>query len=213
MFGQQQPTAVPNTNPNNDYAVPGSPTDGISSLSWSPDSRFLVSGSWDQSVRCYEVAMQQQLNVAQRAQTNFDGPVLCTDFSADGAVVFAGGCDQMARSWTLQTQQATVIGRHEAPISSIHCVRDFNLVITGGWDNTIQCSESVSFLFGPSSVSFSKLGSMARHSISFFEDFFIFFIFWWFRIFFGFIYFFFRGDLINFATQVGIRDHRRPQRH
>ena len=139
--------------------MPDSPSDGISSLSWSPDGRFVVATAWDNSVRCYEVAVQMsgtglqtggligqqatpnaQINAAQRAQTNLDGPVLCSAFSADGASVFAAGCDQTVRQWNLATNQATTVGKHDGPIKNVYCVKEANnMIITGSWDQTIKC--------------------------------------------------------------------------
>ena len=126
--------------PNGDYCVPNSPPDGISSLTFSPNNQFLVAGSWDNGVRCYEIQSNATaINATPRAQVNLDGPVLCSDFSADGATVFAGGCDGTARSWQLGQPTATVIGKHDAPIKSIHCVTELGVVVTGSWDKTIKC--------------------------------------------------------------------------
>ena len=47
-------------NPNNDFQVANPPGDGISSLSWSPTSNFLVATSWDCDVLCYEVGNNGQ---------------------------------------------------------------------------------------------------------------------------------------------------------
>lgn len=136
MLAQQGPT-----NANNDYAVPNSPPDGISSLSFSPSSQFLVASSWDNGVRCYEVGVNEMggmISSQPRAQINHDGPVLCTDFSSDSTTVFSGGCDGMAKMWTLG-REAQNVGKHDQPIRSIHWVPEIKLVVTGSWDKTIKC--------------------------------------------------------------------------
>ena len=38
-----------------DANVPQAGDDGISSLSWSPTANILISGSWDNNVRCWDV--------------------------------------------------------------------------------------------------------------------------------------------------------------
>ena len=43
-----------------DFNVPRAGDDGISSLSWSPTSNILISGSWDNNVRCWDVQGGQQ---------------------------------------------------------------------------------------------------------------------------------------------------------
>uniref|UniRef100_A0A7S3K4J4 Anaphase-promoting complex subunit 4 WD40 domain-containing protein n=1 Tax=Aureoumbra lagunensis TaxID=44058 RepID=A0A7S3K4J4_9STRA len=142
---QPQPQQVggQDPNPNKDVIAANLP-DSISSLTFSPNGQFICATSWDNGVRMFEVQVQEmgqqaQINATQRLQTNLGGPALCADFSADGMQVFASGCDQQLHMWNLQTQQTSVIGRHEAPIKSVHCVREFNLAVTGGWDNAIRC--------------------------------------------------------------------------
>lgn len=69
-------------NPNNDYTIPQTINDGIQDLAWSPTSNTLVSGSWDNCVRYWEVqASNGQFNAVPKAQITHDGPVLCTAFS------------------------------------------------------------------------------------------------------------------------------------
>eukprot|EP00619_Florenciella_sp_RCC1007_P017984 CAMPEP_0205946866 /NCGR_PEP_ID=MMETSP1325-20131115/69266_1 /ASSEMBLY_ACC=CAM_ASM_000708 /TAXON_ID=236786 /ORGANISM="Florenciella sp., Strain RCC1007" /LENGTH=428 /DNA_ID=CAMNT_0053317953 /DNA_START=202 /DNA_END=1488 /DNA_ORIENTATION=- len=122
-----------------DYKVPNSPADGISSLSLSVNS-LLVSTSFDNSVRCWQI--QKQMNQVQAnavAEVKADGPVLCSDFNHDGSVCFFGGADNQAKMWQLGQPTAQTIGRHEKPIKCIQYVQIQNnsLVITGGWDNTV----------------------------------------------------------------------------
>lgn len=48
--------AAGNWNPNNDHVVGNGPSDTISSLRWSPShDGMLLAGSWDTSVRVFEV--------------------------------------------------------------------------------------------------------------------------------------------------------------
>jgi len=69
-------------NPNNDYTIGEAINDGIQDLAWSPTGNVLVSGSWDNYVRCWEVQQQgNQFNAVAKAQISHEGPVLCTAFS------------------------------------------------------------------------------------------------------------------------------------
>lgn len=143
---------ITSSNPNGDFAVPNSPSDGISSLSFSSNNQFLVAGSWDKGVRCYEVAVAQsggggfgqqqqaQINAQLRAQISHDEPVLCTAFTADGATVLSGGCDCQVKSWQLGQAQGTAIGKHDAPVKAVFPVQLMMqpYVLTGSWDKTIR---------------------------------------------------------------------------
>jgi mRNA export factor len=78
-------------NPNGDFTIPQAINDGIQDLAWSPTSNTLVSGSWDNFVRCWEVQQQAgQVNAVPKAQIAHDGPVLCTAFSGVRASLSAG---------------------------------------------------------------------------------------------------------------------------
>lgn len=69
-----------NNNKTTDYALPQPPEDSVSGLEFSPISiqqNYLVSGSWDNKVSCWEV--QQMGNTFQsipKAQTSHNEPVL-----------------------------------------------------------------------------------------------------------------------------------------
>jgi len=125
-----------NHNPNKDYEVSQPPTDGISSLSFSPKANYLVGGSWDNQVRCWEV--QNNGTTTPKASISHDAPVLCTAWSGDGSKVFSGGCDNKAKCWSLQTGQAIQIAQHAAPIKSIFWVDDIQCLVTGSWDKTLK---------------------------------------------------------------------------
>lgn len=73
-FGQTaQPAGY--LNPNNDYTIGETINDGIQDLAWSPTSNVLVSGSWDNFVRCWEVQQQgTQFNAMAKAQIAPRGP-------------------------------------------------------------------------------------------------------------------------------------------
>ena len=53
-------------------------------------------------------------------------------------MVFSGGCDNKAKCFSLQTGQSTIIAEHSAPIKSIACVDEMNLILTGSWDKTLK---------------------------------------------------------------------------
>ncbi|KAH8043814.1 hypothetical protein JL720_17296 [Aureococcus anophagefferens] len=114
MFGQP---ALNASNPNNDTVVPNSPSDGVSSLTFSASSQFLVASSWASTVSCWETQVAEGMGSAQN--------------------VFVGLGDGTAQMWTLGQPQAQTFGKHDAPIRSIHFVAQLRL--HGSWDKTIKC--------------------------------------------------------------------------
>lgn len=110
------------SNPNNDFQVANPPSDGISSLSWSPTSNFLVATSWDCDVLCYEVQANGQ--AVPKASIKHDAPVLCSAWNADGSAVFSGGCDNQVKKWDLATNQPTQVAGHDAPIRHLAWIQE-----------------------------------------------------------------------------------------
>ena len=145
-WGQPAPALSPQ-NPNGDHVVQSPPSDGVSSLSFSPGSNMLAAGSWDNKVSVYELSnspMMDAPTAMPRAQTALDGPVMCTSFSADGQYVFAGGCDKTVRMWQLANAgaPAATIGQHDAPVKHVFAVSEMSLVASGGWDRTVRFWDS-----------------------------------------------------------------------
>jgi mRNA export factor len=126
---------TPNYNPNKDAEVAQPPADSISCLAWSTKANYLVAGSWDTSVRLWEI--QSNGMSLPKTMMNHEAPVLCCAWSGDGTRVFSGGCDNKARVWPLG-QQATVVGQHSAPIKAVSYLDETQMLVTGSWDRTLK---------------------------------------------------------------------------
>lgn len=101
-------TTVPN--PNNDMEVSNPPDDSISALAFSPAAlpqNFLVAGSWDNNVRCWEIDAQGKS--VPKSQQTMQGPVLDVCWQDDGQKVFMAGCDKTVKMWDLATNQSTQV--------------------------------------------------------------------------------------------------------
>mmetsp|Transcript_16791 Transcript_16791/g.23359 ORF Transcript_16791/g.23359 Transcript_16791/m.23359 type:complete len:329 (-) Transcript_16791:43-1029(-) len=123
-------------NPNKDIEVPSPPNDSISSLAFSPKGNFLVAGSWDNQVRCWEV--QGPNAIIPKASYNHEAPVLCATWSSDGTKVFSGSCDGKGKMWTAGNPQPVQIAQHSAGIKSCFWVDDVQCLVTGSWDKTLK---------------------------------------------------------------------------
>lgn len=78
-------------NPNKDIEVSSSPDDSIAGLAFSPPTlpqNFLISGSWDNQIRCWEIiGTTNAWQTIPKAQQSHAGPVLDVRFS-DVSFVF-----------------------------------------------------------------------------------------------------------------------------
>jgi mRNA export factor len=117
------------------------PDDSISCLKFSPESvpqTFLISTSWANDIRCWEVKENGQ--TFPKAIKNHEAPVLSAAWSQDGSKVFTASCDKTAKMWDLQADQHIQIAQHDAPIKTIHHIvrPNYQCVMTGSWDKTLK---------------------------------------------------------------------------
>ncbi|MGF7218657.1 WD40 repeat protein [Spirosoma lacussanchae] len=83
--------------------VPIGHTGSISSMAFSPTGHYAISGSYDKTIRLWEVATGRELH-------RFDGhtdDIPSVAFSPDGRYFFSGGSlkDNSIRQWSLTTGQ------------------------------------------------------------------------------------------------------------
>ncbi|CAG7836884.1 unnamed protein product [Allacma fusca] len=134
--------STPNTNPNKDFEVVNPPDDSISCLAFSPPTTpnvFLVAGSWDNNVRCWEVERTTGKTVAKSMQS-MQGPILDVCWIDDGTKIFMASCDKTVKLWDLASNQTMQVAQHDAPIKSCHWVKapNYSCVMTSSWDKTIK---------------------------------------------------------------------------
>jgi len=91
-------------------------------------------------VLCYEVTNNGQ--ALPKASTKHEAPVLCSAWSSDGASVFSGGCDNIAKKWDLATNQSTQIAQHDGAIRHMAWIEQVGLLVTGSWDRTLKYWDS-----------------------------------------------------------------------
>ncbi|KAG1715060.1 mRNA export factor [Nymphon striatum] len=140
-FGQATTAATGVHNPMKDFEVTNPPDDSVSCLSFSPATvpqNFLIAGSWDNNVRCWEV--QNTGQTIPKAQQSHQGPVLDVAWSDDGTKVFTASCDKTVKMWDLNSNQFVQIAQHDAPVRTVKWIKgpNYQCVMTGSWDKTIK---------------------------------------------------------------------------
>lgn len=132
------PTA---SNANKDYEIQNPSDDSISGLAFSPASvqtNFLVSGSWDNNVRCWEI--DNSGKAIPKAQQTMQGPILDVCWHDDGSKVFMASCDKQVKCWDLASNQAVQIAQHQAPVQACRWVKapNYTALMTCSWDRTLK---------------------------------------------------------------------------
>eukprot|EP01097_Dermamoeba_algensis_P007694 TRINITY_DN490_c0_g1_i1.p1 TRINITY_DN490_c0_g1~~TRINITY_DN490_c0_g1_i1.p1 ORF type:complete len:352 (-),score=56.20 TRINITY_DN490_c0_g1_i1:176-1231(-) len=130
-------------NATKDPEIASPATDSISCMAFSPKANYLVAGSWDSQLRCWEVTGNSNTNPPNvystaRGQISHDAPILSTCWSGDGTKVFTGGCDNKIKCWLPANNQIVPIGQHAAPVKHVFWLEELQCVCSGSWDKTVK---------------------------------------------------------------------------
>jgi WD40 repeat protein len=98
----------------------------VTSATFSPDGRFILTASEDGAARLYTRAG------ARVAVLRHGGPVTGAAFSPDGALIASAGSDDTARIWSLGRQVAVL--RHPAAVEDVAFAGRGRILITAGAD-------------------------------------------------------------------------------
>ncbi|VDP09526.1 unnamed protein product [Soboliphyme baturini] len=140
-LGLGMTTTTGTHNPMKDFEVLHPPDDSIQALKFSPPSipqNFLVSGSWDNSVRVWEV--KQDGKTETKAEQKMNGPVLEIDWADDGSKIFIACADRTVKIWDIASSQIITLGQHENAVKTCNWIKapTYSCLMTGSWDKTLK---------------------------------------------------------------------------
>lgn len=128
---------------NRELVVRFSPHGAVAAADISPDGKLLVTGSWDQSAKIWDI----QTGGALRKLDGFhQGYVNSVQFSPDGQTILTGSDDATARLWDVATGEprATVLVGHSARVRQARFNIDGSQVLTAASDKTARIWDSQS---------------------------------------------------------------------
>ena len=131
-----------------DRLLPEAPTDGISSVSFSPVSAdLLLASSWDTWVRIYDTSDRGVAPAPAPSSPAPPAPVVakigCEAPQLDaawcgGGAAAAGGLDKAVRLFDVETSRVRVLGAHGAAVRCVGWAAELGCVVSGGWDSTAR---------------------------------------------------------------------------
>jgi WD40 repeat protein/actin-like ATPase involved in cell morphogenesis len=153
ILDRQGPGSEPASRPENfalAHTLSGH-SDEVRSVAFSPDGRFLASGSSDFTVKGWNVRTGQSAGTL----SGHMGRVNSVAFSSDGQLLASGGFDKTIRVWKLPNGEPFHTLNHSAWVFSIAMGRDGNILASGGADKEIklwnlETGESIRTLAGHS---------------------------------------------------------------
>ncbi len=108
---------------------------GVNCVVFSPDGRWVVSGSRDGDVYAWKVD-----SGFPTAWIKHEGAVLAAAFSPDGSLVVTGGDDGTARVWEVSSGEEVLRITHLASVTSVAFSPNGRWIATGSKDKTVRIS-------------------------------------------------------------------------
>ena len=113
----------------------------VYSLDFSPDGRFIVSGSQDETARIWsmDLGTSKVLAINDRDSANNYASVSSVAISPNGKLVASGCLDTIVRIWDVETTQLMARLRgHRDSVYSIAFTPDGQGLVSGSLDNTLK---------------------------------------------------------------------------
>ncbi|KAG8809914.1 hypothetical protein FRC18_004338 [Serendipita sp. 400] len=112
-------------------------TSNVYSVAFSPDGCYIVSGSFDETIRLWDAETGQQLGEPLRGHTDI---VWSVSFSPDGRRIVSGSLDKTIRLWDTETGQqlGEPLRGHTDSIYSVSLSPDGRRIVSGSLDKTIR---------------------------------------------------------------------------
>jgi len=113
-------------------------TDTVTSLGFSPNSKYLLTSSEDHTARVWEVSSGREIS-----RMTHDDAITSIAFSADGKQVMSSSLDHTARVWETLPWQEAMHGNNSGSIAAIALSPDGKYIASGGRDGTILIQEMI----------------------------------------------------------------------
>ena len=110
-------------------------TDGVWSVAFTPDGRQAISGSYDRTIRLWDLATGKEL----RRLEGHAGPVLSVAVAPDGRTALWGSADGTIRLWDLiNGRQVQVYAGHKGAVNSVVFMKDGKSFASAGADQVVR---------------------------------------------------------------------------
>ena len=112
----------------------------VSSLALNSDSTKLVSGSWDKTIRLWDIPTAKS-NAIFKGHTK---DILCIAFSHDERLIFSGGMDNTLRYWNTKGELKFENNQFKGWVSCILNISKGkqNYIAVGSWDGSVKILNS-----------------------------------------------------------------------
>ncbi|MDB5335813.1 MAG: serine/threonine protein kinase with repeat, partial [Planctomycetaceae bacterium] len=107
----------------------------VQSVSFSPDGKHLVSGSWDHTIKLWDALTGKKI----RTLEGHSGWIRSVSFSHDGLRIVSSSDDKTVKIWDAQTgQEIRTLQGHDAAVQSAAFSPDGSRIVSGSNDQIIK---------------------------------------------------------------------------
>ena len=113
----------------------------VESVSFSPDSQRIVSGSHDKTMRVWDAASGKELRVLR----GHEDWVMSVSFSPDGKRIVSGSADKTVRLWDADSgNELRVLRGHQKCVNSVSFSPDGQWIVSGSDDEDVRLWDAAS---------------------------------------------------------------------
>ena len=110
-------------------------TNGVASVSFSPDGTMLASGAYDETIKLWDVATRTNIATFE----GHGGWVSSVSFSPDGTMLASGSADETIKLWDVATRtNITTLFGHGGWVSSVVFSPDSTMLASGSGDKMVK---------------------------------------------------------------------------
>jgi WD40 repeat protein len=110
--------------------VPIGHTQGTTSVAFSPDGKYVLTGSYDNTAKLWSIDGQEI-----RSFTGHTSAVTSVAFSSNGRQILTGSKDNMAKLWSIDGQEIRSFPGHADAVTSVAFSSNGRQILTGSEDN------------------------------------------------------------------------------